>query len=58
MKAPKTLSAEQTEQLQTLTRDLPERNEVVTVPASGRLEIAAPMQTNDVVLVRLERLRR
>jgi xylan 1,4-beta-xylosidase len=44
------------EQLQTLTRDLPERDAVVTVPASGLLDIAAPMHTNDVVLVRLERV--
>jgi xylan 1,4-beta-xylosidase len=58
MKAPKTLSATQVEELQTLTRDLPERDEVVTVPASGLLDVAAPMHTNDIVLVRLERVAR
>jgi len=58
MKMPQWLSTAQTEELQALTRDLPERDETVTVPASGSLEIAAPLQTNDIVLMRLERITR
>ena len=56
MKLPKTLSAAQVEQLQALTRDVPERDKVVTVPRDGLLKIDLPMRTNDVVLVRLERI--
>ena len=58
MKLPRTLSSAQVDQLQGLTRDLPERNEVVTVPKSGVLKVDAPMRTNDVLLVRLERIGR
>ena len=58
MQLPQTLSAAQVEQLQGLTRDLPERNEVVVVPKSGVLKIEAPMRTNDMLLVRLERIGR
>lgn len=58
MKLPRTLSAAQVDQLQGLTGDLPERNEVVTVPKSGVLKVDARMQTNDVLLVRLDRIGR
>ena len=58
MKLPKTLSAAQVDQLQGLTRDLPERNEVVIVPKSGVLKVDAPMRTNDILLVRLDRIGR
>jgi xylan 1,4-beta-xylosidase len=44
------------EQLQNLTRDVPERDKVVTVPRDGLLKIDLPMRTNDVVLVRLDRI--
>lgn len=54
MKMPTTLSAGQVAELQALTRDLPERDEVLRVPASGKLDVAVPMQTNDVVLVTVE----
>ena len=56
MKLPKTLSAPQVAQLQALTRDVPERDKVVTVPKSGLFKLDLPMRTNDVVLVRLERI--
>ena len=56
MKMPQQLSAAQLAQLQGLTRDVAERDVVVTVPKSGSLNIQAPMRTNDVVLVRLERI--
>jgi xylan 1,4-beta-xylosidase len=56
MKLPNALSAAQVAQLQALTRDLPERDKVVIVPKSGLLKIDLPMRTNDVVLVRLERV--
>ena len=56
MKLPKALSAPQVAQLQALTRDVPERDKVVTVPKSGLFRLDLPMRTNDVVLVRLERI--
>jgi xylan 1,4-beta-xylosidase len=56
MKMPQKLSAAQLEQLQGLTRDVAERDVIVTVPKSGSLNIEAPMRTNDILLMRLERV--
>jgi xylan 1,4-beta-xylosidase len=58
LKMPKTLSAPQVAQLQNLTRDLPERDETVTVPKNGTLSVPVPLQTNDVLLLLLEPVRR
>jgi xylan 1,4-beta-xylosidase len=58
MKMPEKLSAAQLAQLQGLTRDVAERDVIVTVPKSGSLNIEAPMRTNDILLMRLERIRR
>ena len=57
MGEPVTLSAPQVAKLQSLTRDLPERNIVVQVPARGAYSLTLPMRTEDVVLVTLERMR-
>ena len=53
MGAPKDLSAEQVGQLSTLTRDLPETQQVVRSGADGGVEIPVPMNSNDIVLVKL-----
>jgi hypothetical protein len=39
-----------------LTRDLPERNQIVTVAANGRFTINLPMRSNDVTLLTLDRV--
>ncbi len=56
MGAPKNLSPTQLEQLKRLTRDLPERDQVVEVGTDGSYEFSLPMRTNDVVLVTLQRI--
>jgi xylan 1,4-beta-xylosidase len=58
MGKPVTLSAAQIAKLQSLTRDLPERNAVVRVPARGGYSLTLPMRTEDVVLVTMERIER
>jgi xylan 1,4-beta-xylosidase len=55
MGAPNSLSAEQLGQLTALTRDLPETDRLVRSGADGKAEIAVPMRTNDIVLLKLER---
>ncbi|GAA0746753.1 MULTISPECIES: GH39 family glycosyl hydrolase [Sphingomonas] len=55
---PKALTGTQVAALQRLTRDLPERDETVTVPQSGTLSVPIALQTNDVLLLRLEPLAR
>jgi len=55
---PKALTDTQVATLQRLTRDLPERDETVTVPRSGMLSVPIALQTNDVLLLRLEPLAR
>ncbi|WP_084579611.1 GH39 family glycosyl hydrolase [Sphingomonas azotifigens] len=55
---PATLRTQQVADLQQATRDLPERDETVTVPGSGRLQVRLPLRTNDILLLRLEPLRR
>jgi len=58
MGSPKELSPAQLAQLQKLTRDLPETNRVVSVPGSGSVDVDLPMRTNDITLVKLERMGR
>src|SRR5690348_3633544 len=55
MGAPKDLTAEQLTNLTALTRDLPETDRVVRSGADGKVEIAVPMRSNDIVLVKLLR---
>ena len=54
MGSPKELSAEQVAKLNDLTRDLPEMREVVDSGKDGTAEVTIPMNSNDVVLVKLE----
>jgi xylan 1,4-beta-xylosidase len=58
MGKPTQLSAPQLAKLQTLTRDLPERNATVPVAAAGSYSLTLPMNTHDVVLVTMERAER
>ena len=53
MGAPQSLTAMQLAHLTALTRDLPETDRVVSSGAGGEVEIAVPMRSNDIVLVRL-----
>ncbi len=55
MGSPKDLSAQQLARLTALTRDLPERVRVVRGGADGKVEITVPMNSNDIVLVKLTR---
>lgn len=55
MGAPKSLTAQQVAQLTALTRDLPEKNQVVRSGADGKVEITVPMSSNAIVLVKLAR---
>jgi len=52
---PKDLTAAQIAHLNELTRDLPERDEMVQSGAEGTVEIKLPMNSNDIVLVKLTR---
>ena len=56
MGAPKDLTSAQLEQLNSLTRDLPESDRVVSVGKSGSYELLLPMRSNDIVLLTLERI--
>jgi xylan 1,4-beta-xylosidase len=58
MGKPATPSAAQVAKLQSLTRDLPQRNAVVQVSARGAYSLTLPMRTEDVVLVTMERMQR
>jgi len=58
MGAPKELTAPQLEQLEKLTRDLPETDRVVRVGNNRSCEFSLEMRSNDVVLITLERLNR
>jgi xylan 1,4-beta-xylosidase len=57
MGSPKTLSSEQLARLNNLTRDLPETQKMVEIGSDGTAEIEIPMNSNDVVLVKLMRIR-
>jgi xylan 1,4-beta-xylosidase len=52
---PKRLTAVQRDQLQALTRDLPEADRTVMVSRKGSFDLNLPMRTNDILLVQLER---
>jgi len=55
MGSPSTLTAEQVEHLNQLSRDLPEADKLVQSGPAGTLELIVPMNSNDIVLVQLER---
>lgn len=55
MGSPKQLTPEQVAKLNGLTRDLPESDKVVKADAAGTVGITLPMNSNDIVLVRLVR---
>jgi xylan 1,4-beta-xylosidase len=57
MGSPKELSAAQIARLHELTRDLPESDKVIQSGPAGTVELAVPMNCNDVVLVELKRSR-
>jgi len=52
---PRQLTSAQVDQLQALTRDLPETDRTLTVPAKGSFDLTLPMRTNDILLVQLDR---
>jgi xylan 1,4-beta-xylosidase len=54
MGSPKSLSPAQLDELQRLTRDLPETSKRVMIGRNGRYSLQIPMRTNDVVLLLLE----
>jgi xylan 1,4-beta-xylosidase len=55
MGMPKELTPEQIEHLNGLTRDSPERSETVRSGKDGTVQIEVPMNSNDIVLVKLQR---
>jgi xylan 1,4-beta-xylosidase len=55
MSRPKELTAAQIAQLNNLTRDLPEKDQLVGASKDGTLEVTLPMNSNDIVLVKLVR---
>ena len=57
MGSPKDLSAKQIAHLNELTRDTPETDKVIQSGADGTAEMTIPMNSNDIVLVKLERNR-
>jgi xylan 1,4-beta-xylosidase len=57
MGSPKDLTAPQVARLNDLTRDLPETNKVLQSGPTGSVETTVPMSSNDVVLVKLTRVR-
>jgi xylan 1,4-beta-xylosidase len=57
MGSPKDLTAPQVARLNDLTRDLPETDKVLQSGPTGSVESTLPMNSNDVVLVTLTRIR-
>jgi xylan 1,4-beta-xylosidase len=55
MSSPKVLTPEQVAHLNELTRDLPESGKVVRSGKDGTIEFTVPMNSNDIVLVKLVR---
>lgn len=53
---PDKLTPEQIAVLQDLTRDAPELDRTIRVGAGGRLHRSIPLRTNDVLLVRIEKI--
>ncbi|MGZ3304406.1 MAG: GH39 family glycosyl hydrolase [Asticcacaulis sp.] len=52
--SPDKLTPAQVDDLQKLTRDLPESDKVITVRKNGKASVSVPMHSNDVVLVTLD----
>jgi len=52
---PKELTTAQIAQLNGLTRDLPEKDQMVSAGKNGTVEVTLPMNSNDIVLVKLAR---
>ena len=57
MGSPNHLTAEQTAKLNDLSRDLPETYRTIDCRKDGSAEIVIPMNSNDIVLVKLVRIR-
>ena len=55
MGSPKQLTQQNTAKLNDLTRDLPETDTVVNSGSDGAVEVTLPMNSNDIVLVKLVR---
>ena len=58
MGSPRDLTPTQVEQLNNLTRDLPETDRAVRSSPDGTIDITVPMSSNDIVLVKLTQRRR
>jgi xylan 1,4-beta-xylosidase len=58
MGSPTTLTTEEVERLNGLTADLPEANKIAESGPTGTLELTVPMNSNDIVLVKLDRTKR
>jgi xylan 1,4-beta-xylosidase len=56
MGAPKGLSAKQIVQLNELTRDRPEREQIVRSGKDGEVLVTVPMRSNDIILISLTRM--
>jgi xylan 1,4-beta-xylosidase len=55
MGRPKELTAAQVAQLNNLTRDVPEKDQLLGASKDGTLDVTLPMNSNDIVLVKLVR---
>jgi len=55
MGSPRDLTAEQVDHLNELTRDLPETDKLLRSSSRGSAEFTVPMNSNDIVLVELDR---
>ena len=55
MGSPKSLTTEQVAHLNEITRDLPETDKVVQSGPTGTIELTVPINSNDIVLVSLQR---
>ena len=58
MGSPKQLTAAQVAHLNELTRDLPETDKAMRSGSDGTIEFSIPMNSNDIVLVKLLRIRK
>jgi xylan 1,4-beta-xylosidase len=58
MGSPKELTAAQVAHLNELTRDLPETDKAMRSGSDGTIEFSIPMNSNDIVLVKLLRIRK
>jgi xylan 1,4-beta-xylosidase len=54
MGAPKDLNPDQLHELQRLTRDAPERSQIVKIAADGLAKVDLPLRSNDIALLVLE----